>query len=94
MVLTVPSTDEIRAIVREEIRSALRELAADVQPEGISTAEAAKLAGVSEKTIKRAVRDDEIQSTRVRGRRVIQRSSVLTWRGERTIEIAHRAREE
>jgi excisionase family DNA binding protein len=76
---TLPTAEEIRAIIREELRAALRDGPAfDV----LTTEQAAELAGVTAKTVREWVAAG-LPATR-RGRRIsLLRSDVEAWqRGE------------
>lgn len=68
MAAQLPDAEEIAAIVRRELRAALAELrqvaGADAE---LSAEEAARLLGVSPKTVRRWAREGRVQGTR-RGR--------------------------
>ena len=90
----IPSAEEIRAIVAEAVaplREEIARLVAQQSPEGMSVAEAAKRMGVSERTIKRGVKDESIPSTKVRGRRVILLADILP-SNDKVVQLAQKLR--
>jgi excisionase family DNA binding protein len=62
--IQIPTLDEIRLVVREEIARAQRESSAANDPY-VTVAQAARALGVSERTIRRRAQSNEIPAIRV-----------------------------
>jgi excisionase family DNA binding protein len=88
----IPSIDEIRAVLNEVVAPLREEIAQlRAREDNISIPEAAERLGVSERTIKRMIENKELESLKVRGRRVV-RLSTFDPLPEKIVEIAHKAR--
>ncbi len=62
MAAELPTLDEVRAVVREEIERALRGAA---ENEAVSVAEAARRLGLSSRTVQRRIKDGTLPVVRV-----------------------------
>jgi excisionase family DNA binding protein len=94
MKIEIPTADIIRGIVQQElapIREAIERLRTQRDPP-CSIREAASRLGVSARTIKRAIADGSIPSVQLRGRRLVQLSSMLGGAQEDVDRIARKAR--
>jgi len=76
MAVHLPDAEEIRSIVREELRLALAELRKASVPDAMSTEQAAMLAGVTPKTVRTWVETGALSAHR-RGRRLVIRRADL-----------------
>ena len=73
MAATIPTADDIRAIVREEVRAALKAAG----PEVLSTEQAAELAGVTAKTVRTWIEEGKLAAGH-RGRlRAVRREDLM-----------------
>jgi excisionase family DNA binding protein len=80
MPLSLPTTDEIAAVVRRELEPVLRELAQlrrAAQDEAVTPAEAARRLGLSRRTVERRIRDGSLPSVRIGGARRVPLSAVM-----------------
>ena len=84
---TLPSADDIRVIVREELARAL----APKGPEWLGIEEAAERTGLSVSTVRRMVRDRQLRATKMRGRVRIEAASLPQPEAE-VVDLAARAR--
>jgi excisionase family DNA binding protein len=92
-VSAIPDTEEVRSIVREEVRAAVAAiLAALPQPPLVTVEEAARLTGISVATMRRRIKDGAVPVVR-RGRTVRIDPALLRPPTEgQLLEFSHRAR--
>lgn len=86
----IATVEDVRSIVREEVRAALRELVPVSQPP-LSKAQAAKFLGVSVKTITRRIKSGEIRLHKKTGRRVLVDAASLHPEPAPIARLAHSA---
>jgi excisionase family DNA binding protein len=84
----IATTDDVRAIVREELERVLARIAPDPL---VSIEEAARVLGVSVSTVRRGVKDREIPARKVGGQWRIERGDLST-RDADVVDLAARAR--
>jgi excisionase family DNA binding protein len=84
----IATTDDVRAIVREELERVLARIAPDPL---VSIEEAARVLGVSVSTVRRGVKDREIPARKVGGQWRIERGALST-RDADVVDLAARAR--
>lgn len=75
---TIPTLDEIRAAVREELARAVADLRRDHPEEMLTMAEYGRRMGVSSRTVQRWVQAGEVRSVAVGRTRRIPASAVTT----------------
>lgn len=63
MATEIPTIDDVRAVVRDEIRAALREMQAQAKP--LPVPDAAAELGVSERTLRRQIKAGEVPVIRI-----------------------------
>jgi excisionase family DNA binding protein len=91
--LSLPTAEDIAAIVRREVREAVDELRASLNPAPLVTVEeAARLTGISVATMRRRIKDGAVPVVR-RGRTVRIDPALLRPPTEgQLLEFSHRAR--
>ena len=83
--LVTLSVDELREVVRNEVRAALASQPA-LTPTVFSTKEAAQILGVSDKTVGRAIRAGELEAARVGKGYRVTRAAITAYLERRAVE--------
>lgn len=91
MAAEIATVDDVRAIVREEVRAALRDLA-PANPKPASMAEAARELKISERTLRRRIKAGEIPLVPTgKGRRKVVDMARMRATDVTIARLAHRA---